>query len=119
MGSYITIRLVTKGCPDPFCKGSKSGLIYWNHTCGANAKLDRQGNIHCFSCDTDYSILNSQFKCSQCQNWYKPNYSRLMLILGVLGTLKEEDYNSSISSNLSHSEFIQFINDIVENLKNK
>ena len=119
MGSNITIRLVTKGCPDPFCKGSKRGLIYWNHTCGSNAQLDRFGNIHWFSCDTEYSILNSQFKCSQCQNWHKPKYSRLMTILGVLGTLKEEDYKSNISSNLSHSEFIQFINDIVENLSNK
>lgn len=113
-----TIRLVTNGCPDPNCK-SKQRLIYWSHICGANAKLDRNGNVHCYSCDTSYSILNSQFKCSECQNWYKPNYSRLLLILGVLGTLKEEDYNSSISSELSHQEFIDFLDDVVENLRNK
>lgn len=114
-----TIRLVTNGCPDPFCKGGKNRLIYWNHVCGANAKLDKFGDIHCYSCDVEYSILNSQFKCSDCKNWYKPNYSRLMLILGVLGTLKEDDYNSNISSTLSHKEYIEFIDDLVENLKNK
>ena len=26
-----TIRLVTKGCPDPYCEGNGSNLIYWNH----------------------------------------------------------------------------------------
>lgn len=120
MGSEVaTIRLVTKGCPDPYCKTSKDQLIYWNHTCGSNAKLDDRANIHCFNCDIKYSILNSQFKCSNCQNWFKPNYSRLMLILGVLGTLKEEDYNSNISSSLSHREFIDFIERVVENLNNK
>ena len=113
-----TIRLVTNGCPDPNCKSSKR-MIYWNHTCGSNAKLDRKGNVHCYSCDISYSILNSQFKCSECQNWYKPNYSRLLLILGVLGTLKEEDYNSSISSELTHNEFIEFLDDVVENLRKK
>ena len=44
-----TIRLVTKGCPDPYCKGNGSNLIYWNHTCGSNARLDREGNIHFLS----------------------------------------------------------------------
>ena len=114
-----TIRLVTKGCPDPYCEGNGSNLIYWNHTCGSNARLDREGNIHCYQCDASYSILNSQFKCSYCQNWYKPSYTRLMLVLGVLGTLKENDFNSTISSELSHREFQKFLNDVVENLKNK
>lgn len=117
--NITTIRLVTKGCPDPYCKTPQDKLIYWSHICGANAKLDNRGNIHCFDCDANYSILNSQFKCSNCQNWFKPNYSRLMLILGVLGTLKEEDYNSNISTNLTHREFIQFIEGIVDHLNNK
>lgn len=114
-----TIRLITKGCPDPYCSSPEDKLIYWNHTCGSVAKLDRQANVHCFSCDTKYSILNSQFKCTNCKNWYKPKYSRLLLILGALATLKREDYNSSISSDLTHSEFISFLNDVVENLNNK
>lgn len=29
-----TIRLVTKGCPDPKYNSSKDELIYWKHTCG-------------------------------------------------------------------------------------
>lgn len=52
-------------------------------------------------------------------NWYKPNYSRLLLISGVLGTLKEKDYNSNISSNLSDEEFINFLDDVVEHLNKK
>lgn len=66
-----------------------------------------------------YSILNSQFKCTNCKNWYKPKYSRLLLILGALETLKREDYNSSISSDFIHSEFISLLDDAVENLNNK
>ena len=126
MGSVVTIRLVTKGCPDPDCESncasdcqSSQKLIYWNHVCGANAKLDRKGDIHCFNCDTSYSILNSKFKCSNCQNWYKPDHARLLLILGVLGTLKKDDYNSSVSSTFTHSEFIDFLADVVDNIKNK
>lgn len=65
------------------------------------------------------TILNSQFKCTNCKNWYKPKYSRLLLILGALETLKREDYNSSISSDFIHSEFISLLDDAVENLNNK
>ena len=42
-----------------------------------------------------------------------------MLILGVLGTLKENDFNSTISSELSFSEFQDFLDDVVESLRNK
>ena len=40
-------------------------------------------------------------------------------ILGILGTLKEQDYNSNISSNLSHVEFIDFLDYVVEHLNKK
>ena len=115
-----TIRLVTKGCPDPYCEGNnvdESRLIYWNHTCGSNARLDRKGNIHCYPCNASYSMLNSQFKCALCKNWYKPDHTKFLLILGVLGTLKANDFNSTISPELSHKEFIDFINSVVDSLK--
>ena len=112
----ITIRLITKGCPDPFCPAPKNSLIYWNHTCGTNSKLDRFGNVHCFRCNEKYNLLNTRFKCDYCQDWYQPNYTRLILILGALGTITPEDYNSSISSDLSYCEFNKFIESVVENL---
>ena len=52
-------------------------------------------------------------------NWYQPNYARLVLILGALGTITQEDYNSNISSDLSYWEFNQFIESVVENLNKK
>jgi len=111
-----TIRLITKGCPDPFCEAPKNSIIYWTHTCGSNSKLDKFANIHCFRCNAKYSILNARFKCSYWKNLYEPNYSRLVLILGALGTITQEDYNSSISQDLSYWEFNQFIESVVDHL---
>ena len=116
LSDIATIRLITKGCPDPYCESPKDRLIYWNHTCGSNSKLDKFANIHCFSCNTKYSILNARFKCSYCKNWYEPNYSRLVLILGALGTITQEDFNSDITPDLSYREFNAFLESVVEHL---
>lgn len=29
LSDIATIRLITKGCPDPFCESPKDKLIYW------------------------------------------------------------------------------------------
>ena len=50
------------------------------------------------------------------RNWYEPNYSRLVLILGALGTITQEDYNSNISQDLSYWEFNQFFESVVDHL---
>ena len=53
-----TIRLATKGCPATACPSTnKSRIIYWNHSCGNKAYLDRYAKVHCYSCDCNYKIL--------------------------------------------------------------
>ena len=54
-----TIRLATKGCPATGCKSDKTRIIYWNHSCGSKAYLDRYANVHCYNCNIEWKILES------------------------------------------------------------
>ena len=119
MGSTQTIKLATRGCPDPFCTIQKDILLYWNHTCGSEARLDRDGNIHCSKCEIKCSFLNARFICFESKNCYKPSYTRLLLILGLIGSISEKEYyNSSISLNLTYKEFTEFLDSVVDHLSN-
>lgn len=70
------IRLVTRGCPGACCDDDRNmyRFIYWKHICGNNAYLDRHGNVHCFKCNTQYSILDAFFDCQNSQQFGIPGY---------------------------------------------
>lgn len=111
-----TIRLATKGCPGTGCTTDKSRIIYWNHSCSNNAYLDRYANVHCYNCDSNWKILESKFKCKDCQNYSSPDYTRLGRILAALSTMEFDKVRQEISS-FSQQEFSDFIDDVVDNLK--
>ena len=59
-----TIILATNGCPATACPSNyKSRIIYWNHSCGSKAYLDRYAKVHYYNCDKNWKISVSQFKC--------------------------------------------------------
>ena len=83
----------------------------------SNSKLDKFAILSTALVVTPkYSILNARFKCSYYKNWYEPNYSRLVLILGALETITQDDFNSDIFPDLSYIEFNAFLESVVEHL---
>ena len=111
-----TIRFATKGCPATACPSTnKSRIIYWNHSCGNKAYLDRYAKVHCYSCDCNYKILESQFKCSECHNYSSPNLQRLGRILAALSTMEFDNVRKDISS-FTQEEFQDFLDSVIENI---
>ena len=83
----------------------------------SNSKLDKFAILSTALVVTPkYSILNSRFKCSYSKYCYEPNYSRLVLILGALETITQDDFNSDIFPDLSYIEFNAFLESVVEHL---
>ena len=55
-----TIRLATIGCPAEGCGlEDRTRIIYWNHSCGSKAYLDRYAKVHCYNCNIEWKILES------------------------------------------------------------
>jgi hypothetical protein len=77
--------------------------------------LDRYAKVHCYNCNKEWKILDSQFKCSQCYNFSSSNSSRLGRILAALSTMEFDSCREKISS-LSQKEFSDFLDDVSDNL---
>ena len=80
-----TIRLATKGCPATGCKSDKTRIIYWNHSCGSKAYLDRYANVHCYNCNIEWKILESWFSPilleKEMRIWKNANWKLLIYLL--------------------------------------
>lgn len=113
-----TIRLATKGCPGRDCtKQGQTRIIYWNHgKCDNKSFLDRFAKVHCFHCDTSYSLLESEFKCKFCKNYSSAKPERLGRILAALSTMEFDDVRE-IAGSFNQEDFSNFLDDVVDNLK--
>ena len=115
-----TIRLATKGCPATACPSKyESRIIYWNHSCGSKAYLDRYAKVHCYFCNMNWPILESKFNCeySEITKFIQPNVnlSRLTRSLAVLSTMEFDNVRKDISSFTEH-EFSVFLDSVDDNL---
>ena len=115
-----TIRLATKGCPAAGCGSEdRTRIIYWNHSCGSKAYLDRYANVHCYNCNIEWKILYSRFNCeySEITKFIQPNvnFSRLKISLAVLSTMEFDNVRKEISS-FTRQEFSDFLESVEENL---
>jgi hypothetical protein len=115
-----TIRLATIGCPAEGCGlEDRTRIIYWNHSCGSKAYLDRYANIHCYFCGVKWPILESKFNCeySEITKFIQPNVnlSRLTRSLAVLSTMEFDNVRKDISSFTEH-EFSVFLDSVDDNL---
>ena len=111
-----TIRLATKGCPAAGCGSEdRTRIIYWNHSCGSKAYLDRYANVHCYNCNIEWKILESRFKCEECKNYYQTDYTRLGRVLAALSTMEFDSVRKEISS-FTQDEFSDFLDSVAENL---
>ena len=100
-------------CPDLDCENNRTPLE-WTHTdCGRDLYLDRNANIHCYKCPSTYLILNSRFKCSKCQNWCFPKYTRLSQILSVIASF---DVKKIGMDNFTKESLEKFLDDLTDNL---
>ena len=114
-----TIRLATKGCPATGCKSDKTRIIYWNHSCGSKAYLDRYANVHCYNCNIEWKILESRFKCEYSKIYESPmpnvNLFGLVRSLVALSTMEFDNVRKEISS-FTQDEFSDFLDSVAENL---
>lgn len=112
------IRLICY-CPDINCENNRTPLEWVHSNCGSPIYLDREANIHCYFCPETYLILDSQFKCSKCQNWCSPKYQRLCQILGVIASFDLKKIGMDF---FTQESLEKFLDDLTENLfkrKNK
>ena len=115
-----TIILATKGCPDKNCRSEdQTRIIYWNHSCGSKAYLDRYANVHCYNCNIEWKILYSRFNCeySEITKSTTPNvnFSGLGRLLALLTTMEFDNVRKEISS-FTRQEFSDFLESVEENL---
>lgn len=112
-----TIRLATKGCPVRECKSEdQTRIIYWNHSCGSKAYLDRYANIHCYFCNMKWPIVESKFNCeySEITKFIQPNVS-LCKLKAILATMEKDNVRKDISS-FTQQEFSDFLDSVNDNL---
>ena len=115
-----TIRLATKGCPATACPSKyESIIIYWNHSCGSKAYLDRYANVHCYNCNIEWKILYSRFKCEYHKIYESPrpyaNLCGLARNIAALSTMEFDNVRKDISS-FTQQEFSVFLDSVDDNL---
>ena len=115
-----TIILATEGCPATACPSNyKSRIIYWNHSCGSKAYLDRYANVHCYNCNIEWKILYSRFNCeySKITKSTTPNVKLFGLgrSLAALSLMEFDNVRKEISS-FTRQEFSDFLDSVCYNL---
>ena len=115
-----TIRLATKGCPAAGCGSEdRTRIIYWNHSCGSKAYLDRYAKVHCYFCNMNWPILESKFNCeySEITKSTTPNVNLCGLArnIAALSTMEFDNVRKDISS-FTQQEFSVFLDSVDDNL---
>ena len=103
----------------PFCK-YRSRKINWNHSCGSKLYLERYAKAHCYNCDKNWKISESQFKrehniiTQSVESKSNIRKSILRKIIGALTTVNNSDTKDI--SKLTNNKYEDFIDSVFDNL---
>jgi len=109
------IILATKGCPGTGCDNPKNEnrIIYWSHKCDSTSYLNKNAEVICFNCNTNYLILDAKFKCRYDSQYRETNKQRIGRILAGLSAIESARVNIS---KFNKEELENFLDDISDKL---
>ena len=109
------IILATKGCPGTGCDDSRNDnrIIYWSHKCDSTSYLNKNAEVICFNCNTNYLILDAKFKCRYDSQYRETNKQRIGRILAGLSAIESARVNIS---KFNKEELENFLDDISDKL---
>ena len=107
------IILATKGCPGIGCKDERNEgrIIYWSHSCGNTSYLDRNAKVICYNCNTNYLILDANFKCRYDSQYRECNYTRVGRMLSALACIESARTNISKFDGDALAAFLDDVSD--------
>jgi len=109
------IILATKGCPGTGCDNPKNEnrIIYWSHKCDSTSYLNKNAEVICFNCNTNYLILDAKFKCKYDSQYRETTPFRIGTILTALSSIESARVNIS---KFDRRGLENFLNNIADQL---